>query len=557
MFQRWVAGASVTDQNAIPWRLPVVALPDRAAARHWIRAHAETLWIVGILVVAALAHGINMLHFPYYETDEGTYMAQAWAIIHEGQLAPYTYWYDHAPLGWIQIAIWSVVTGGFYTFGTPVDSGRVLMLLMQLASTLMVYRIGRKVSGSVLAASIAALSFALSAYGIYYHRRVLLDNICAFWMLLSILVVAEERVSLKRVWLSGVALGFSMLSKELTAFLVPVLAYLVYDRANRSQRGFATLGWLAIAGSIVSAYFLMAILRGELFPTGTLLGGTSPHVSLLGSLQTQAARGKDGGLFDLHSGFWSATRQWAHAEPFLVVVGGISAILSCFAFRRDRLMALLGLATLSLVAFLARGGIVIGFYLVPLLPLLALNAGLVINAVVRRAIAPLKSWGQIGFALGRASQILVGACCLALLLPGYDNPQLGFQSDHFVLWNNSQADAQQQSVQWVLQHVPANSPIIIDDYMWIDLHDPANGAKGFPYAEWHWKVDLDPAIQKGVFHDNWRTADYVVTTPQMLSDMHVGDLKLVTAAVQHSTVIAHFDTGGWPIDVRRVNKSAG
>ncbi|MGH2458836.1 MAG: hypothetical protein ACRDIY_08210, partial [Chloroflexota bacterium] len=114
--------------------------------------------------------------------------------------------------------------------------------------------------------------------------------------------------------------------------------------------------------------------------------------------------------------------------------------------------------------------------------------------------------------------------------------------------------AQRQSADWVLQHLPRNSRIVIDDYMWTDLHDPANGSQGFPNAHWHWKVDLDPAIQIGVFHDDWRTIDYVVTTPQLLGDMRTGNLKLVTAAVQHSKPIAHFDTGGWPIDVRQVEK---
>src|SRR5437899_7066958 len=70
----------------------------------WLIEHWEWLLIATILLFAALLHGINMFHFPYYEDDEGTYMSQAWAIVKEGQLTPYTYWYDHAPVGWIQIA---------------------------------------------------------------------------------------------------------------------------------------------------------------------------------------------------------------------------------------------------------------------------------------------------------------------------------------------------------------------------------------------------------------------------------------------------------------------
>jgi hypothetical protein len=37
----------------------------------------ETLLIIAILLIVGLVHGINMFHYPYYESDEGTYMSQA------------------------------------------------------------------------------------------------------------------------------------------------------------------------------------------------------------------------------------------------------------------------------------------------------------------------------------------------------------------------------------------------------------------------------------------------------------------------------------------------
>ncbi len=135
----------------------------------WLADHRELLWAVLLALVAGLARGWNMFHFPYYESDEGTYMSQAWALLHLGKLAPYTYWYDHAPGGWVQIALWSLLTGGFYTFGEPVNSGRVLMLLMHLGSVLMVYRIARSLSRSWVAPTIAVLAWTFSAYGAYYE----------------------------------------------------------------------------------------------------------------------------------------------------------------------------------------------------------------------------------------------------------------------------------------------------------------------------------------------------------------------------------------------------
>src|SRR3954447_19796964 len=78
--------------------------PARRTLGAWLSQHREWLLVGLIVLLAALAHGYNMFSFPYYESDEGTYMSQAWAVVRQRALAPYTYWYDHAPVGWLQIA---------------------------------------------------------------------------------------------------------------------------------------------------------------------------------------------------------------------------------------------------------------------------------------------------------------------------------------------------------------------------------------------------------------------------------------------------------------------
>jgi hypothetical protein len=160
-----------------------------AQVRRSLPFRREHLLVLAVLMTAGLVHGLNMLHFPYLEDDEGTYMSQAWAVIRDGQLAAYTYWYDHAPFGWIQISGWLLLTGGTHTFGSAIASGRVLMLLVQLISTLLVYQIARTVSGKPWVGALAAASFALSSYGIYYHRRVLLDNLTTVWLLAALLAL--------------------------------------------------------------------------------------------------------------------------------------------------------------------------------------------------------------------------------------------------------------------------------------------------------------------------------------------------------------------------------
>src|ERR1700733_13215182 len=84
---------------------------------HFFKTHGILLLLIFLLLVSGTAHAYNMFHFPYYENDEGTYMSQAWSLLKLGKLEPYTYWYDHAPAGWMFIALWTLVSGGFFTFG--------------------------------------------------------------------------------------------------------------------------------------------------------------------------------------------------------------------------------------------------------------------------------------------------------------------------------------------------------------------------------------------------------------------------------------------------------
>lgn len=518
----------------------------------------EIFLVGGILLLAGLAHGINMLHFPYPENDEATYMSQAWAIVNHGVLAPYTYRYDHAPLGWMLIALWSVLTGGFFTFGTAVDSGRVLMLVLQLASTLLLYRIARSMTGSVIAATVAAVLFSLSAYGVYMHRRVLLDNITTFWMLLSLYLLVSGRLTLRRVWASGLALGASVLSKELTILLLPAMAYLVFYRSDRSQRWLAIVGWSAITLSFVSLYVLMATLKGELFPTGSFLGGTNEHVSLLGTLSEQATRSKDGGLFQAGSAFWSAVRLWAQDEPFLLVVGGVASLGCALLIGRWRMVGIAGLLSLSLWAFLARGGIVIGFYLVPLLPLLSLNIALFLWLLVGWVTRPFTTRGRPQRIAGRAVAILAAAACASGVIAGYVGPNLGFASNPARLWTNAEADAGTQAIQWVQGHLSPETSIVTDNFLWADLHAGPGSHGGYQLAHYYWPVEKDPEIRDGVFEDRWQNVDYLVVSQQLKEDLtsptNAGGFPLVAAALRNSSPIVRFDTGGWVLTINRVDK---
>jgi oligopeptide/dipeptide ABC transporter ATP-binding protein len=538
----------------LPLREHVIGKRTAHPYIQWCARHREALWVAGIALVAALAHGINMFNYPVYLGDEGIYTAQAWAVMKEAKLDPFTYTYGHAPAGWILLAAWAVLTGGFHTFGTTIDSGRVLMLILQVGATCMLYHIARRISHSITVASAACLLFALSPYGIYSHREVLLDNIATFWMLLSIMLLVSRRLSLSRVWLSAVSLGLSILSKENTMFIVPALTYLVFYRTHRSHRWFATVGWPMVVVSLVSLYMLMATIKGELFPTGTLLGGTHPHVSLLSSLQWQTNREKDRGLMDFNSKFWQATRFWVQADPLVVAGGSFCAFLAVLAIKRQRLVGVMGAATLSLWIFLARGSVILDFYLVPPLPLSALSVALVLGLAANSVTTFFKRYSGLSPIVTRSMQIAVVAPCLAGLAIAYSSPALGLKNDPLLLWKSWQEGAAvREAVTWAKENIPSCSKIIVDPIMWTDLRDRQNMNNDFRFVYTHWEAATDPAIRDVVFQGNWRNVDYEIVTPGTMFDMRANRLRLVQDVWAHSTVIARFDQKRWPIKIGRVN----
>src|SRR5215470_3002305 len=124
-------GAPLTEQQA-PRGLQKVASIREAAALfgHQKLSRAGKIALTVAIVSGLITHGYHLFQYPLYNTDEGIYVERAWAVIREHRLSPQTYFYDHAPAGWIIIASWVfVLPGHFEAFGNPINSGRILMLL--------------------------------------------------------------------------------------------------------------------------------------------------------------------------------------------------------------------------------------------------------------------------------------------------------------------------------------------------------------------------------------------------------------------------------------------
>lgn len=100
--------------------------------------------VSALLALTAVLRLINIAGSPIRLDDEGTYVAQAFAVSQWGELAHYTYWYDHPPGGWLQLAAWMTLTGpGFGP--NAVTAGRYLMVLAAVISAGLLWLLARRV----------------------------------------------------------------------------------------------------------------------------------------------------------------------------------------------------------------------------------------------------------------------------------------------------------------------------------------------------------------------------------------------------------------------------
>ena len=522
------------------------------------------IWLESVLVVLSLAvafvfHAYNMFNYPRYELDEGTYISNAWAIT-QGLISPYPYGYGHPPLAWMQIAAWIQLTGGPFIFGNALNSGRVFMLFYAIGSALLAYLIVRRWSGSRSAALLALVIFSLSPLSVTFQRQIYLDNVATFWLLLSLYLLAVSDSRLLFIVLAAISFGISVLSKEIMLLFLPVMLYAAWLHTTRFQRKFSLVSFTYIVLAVCSGFVLMAILKGELFPySWHLPWDTHVHLSMLDTFVGQAQRSESNGSFITSWAAWlSLDRVFvlcSIAAPLFNLSYGLLSRwrlllympLSLPPFRfsnrafRDQLIMrdaervsdrhlLVSLLAISFWMLLVRGGQVLAFYIIPLIPLIAVNVAIALNTIL--------GWlgKAVRFDVVRAVLLLA---VLVVLIP-YDVTAMGG-----ILYQHP-TSAQQQALVWIRSHVPRNSFIVINSYMYLDLRVPGGQGVGdgapYPHAEVYWNVAGDPELHQQALDNNPDRIDYIVADSEMLHDIQTvgGDMDIINAALQKSVLRAEF-----------------
>jgi hypothetical protein len=493
-----------------------------------------------VIAIAAFSHSFNMFGYPLYLGDEGIYMSQAYAVAQLGKITPYTYWYDHSPVGWLQIALWTIVSGGLNTFGTAIDSGRVLMLLFHLGTVLLLYSIILKQTGRTWLAFAAAIVYTLSPLSLIHGRRVLLDNIMSFWMMASIALFLNHRNRVLPMLYSGICYGIAVLSKENAILLLPAFTYGLWSQVRSSQYNsrFARLAWLFPAGAIISSYLVFASLRGELFHLPS--GGTDNAVSLFGTLFWQTGRKTDNMFIQ------NLQSDWLRRDYLLLLSGAL--VTFTYAIRGNVKKRFVSFLSALMFFSLMKGGAGLDFYVLPMLPLFAMINAFIIHDILRWIGA--QGWTLSNFKI--TDRLLLFPVVTLMAMTVILSANLNRYPEIF---NLQQTKLQHDALAWVRRNVPTQSRLAIDDDLWVDLQAGGVDRQMYPYAHSHWKIEGDPEIYHDVLKDNWRNLDYLVLTPGLGKRFKEKGNALLKPAYLNSETVAMFDDGTASIEIRRVRKS--
>lgn len=483
-----------------------------------IKHISPEVWLVSILlIIAGVAHGWNMFHYPYFENDEATYVSQAWAFIHKGELAPYTYFYDHAPAGWMFLGLWFFITGGLTTFGhNPLISGRIFIFILHMFSVLLLYIITKRVTRQKLAAALAVIVFSLSPLELYYGRRVLLDNIMVFWVLLSLFFATRNPQRLREVLLSALTFGIATLSKENALFMGPAILYIIWIYTKNKIKVWSTISWIFVSLSVILLYPLYAYEKGELFPSGTFLGGTHPHVSLIQTVLMQASRGRTDFPWEKGSSFYNNLQVWLNRDPWIIIGGAICLLASLILNERYREIRAIAFTIVFEILFFIRGKLVIDFYILALLPFLAMIIGIMVARPVEWAKNHISPTGYA----------LTISFLLALIFVTSGTPA----------FSRNETSNQMLAVHWIETHIPKNAYISIDNYAYPELHD----VDGYTNADFAFKLEDDPSIKIGKYHNDPYKIQYLLITHEEIIQMSAHNLPFNETAFYNSQLVADF-----------------
>lgn len=485
------------------------------AALRWQRYRLDALILMAVVALSGVVHARGMADYPNWVDDPGTYLSQAWSFQHDGALSPYTYFYDHAPLGWITIGLYSMLTNGFGRHALAMDFGNEAMLMAKLVGCVLLYLVARRLDFGRVWATVAVLLFALNPLALTYSRWTYLDNLVTPWLLLAVLMATGRRKHLGAFAVAGLAFAGAAMTKETALLTAPAFAVLFWQHIDRRTRG-KTLAVVATTASLMLLYPAYALLKGELF-------AGPGHNSLLGTASWQLAhRTPSGSILDPASVTRDLWQGWLTYDSWLIWAG-IGAGIIGLGRRRLRGVAVLLACQISV---LFTGGYVPFMQIVNLLPWMALLVAGVLAQVLRPSVWLRSGWVR---RIGIGAVALVTAAGAATALPHWYRADVSIMGPHT-------APPLKQATAWVSDHVPRDQVMVVHDALWTELV----AKQGFTPDNVIivYKLDSDPAVNARLKRIDFLVLpDYYYTTPAA-----AGQYPTAVAARDRAVPVAHFGT---------------
>ena len=499
--------------HGAPFNLRYLPLWDRIA-------------LAALTVSAAVLSLWNLDGAPTYQDDEGTYTSQAFAV-HSGTLAPYTYWYDHPPLGWIQIAAlnWLPNLLGLGD-GTTIGATRYVISVYFVASALLLYMVARRLSMRIPFAALTTVLFILSPLSLVLGRQIYLDNIGVPWLLLAFYLALSSRDALWHHVGAGICFAIAVLSKETLSIFGPALLLALMYRPKWSNRSFSVVGFLTAGGLLLAFYPLSALLRNE------LLSGPD-HVSLQDALAYQLLnRSGSGTIFEAGSSRAELLSGWLYFDKYLIAAG-LAAAVVCLLRRQSRIL-FIAIASFATPIVLGQGYLP-AMYIIGVIPFLALACGSAVDIawsgverLVRRAPGLTRPL--------RASFVAVLSASLLLM----SVPQW-FEQDRTLLTAQTNSNWR-SAMTWVQDNVSRSEVVLAPYSMWHDLNSSGwNNAWTMIATE---KPDLDKQfdIERP---GGWREIRWIIVGPSVTANIDSLGLSRVKTALQNSEEVQTF--GEWSV----------
>ncbi|EKE05206.1 MAG: hypothetical protein ACD_19C00399G0001, partial [uncultured bacterium] len=335
-------------------------------------------------------------------------------------------------------------------------------------------------------------------------------------------LLLKGRLKLSHIIASAISFGIAVLTKENAIFFAPVLIYTVYSKSHLHHKRFAIVQWIAFSIIVISNYFLYAILKGEFFAVG-FLGNNTPHVSLLTTLHDQFIRGATLPFWEKRSDFYLNLMEWLSRDKYTIGIGGIATIISAFISFKEKSLRIPAFLAVVFWVFLMRGKLVIDFYIIPIIPLLSLNIGMVLNLFLRK----------ISF---NKKLIFYPISTIVVILLGFFITTISFAQ-----YTKDETTPQVEAIDWVKKNLSEKTFIVIDDYAYVDLHEARfPGDQVFNNADWFWKLFYDPQIREVKYGNDWKKIEYITLTHEMLKQVKVGTQDFLKVALDNSSLITEW-----------------